>query len=289
MENTKLSFEVEVPPGLPPIVRLCGEVDFHSKDQVCEVFDRLFEDGHSCIHADLTDLFYIDSSGLSALVGCAVKATKTGGSIKLLGVNDRVSRLLTLCGAAPFFASPETDMALNYSPNSNAPSQSFWHVSDFSLPSVPGAAAVARGRLSEVIRSLPLSLADGQDVLLAAGEALANAIKHGCKCDPDQRINVRCVAGPGKLAIDIIDTGLGFDPSLVALPTPHSLTEGGMGIYVMRELMDEVSFSFADGNTKVQLVKYIRCPKADNVSGPLTPALSRPAGEEAEDGATLLA
>lgn len=253
--------------GPPPIVRLRGEVDFHSKDRVHEVFDRLLEDGHACIRADLSDLFYVDSSGVSALVGCATKAGKAGGSIELLGVSDRVSRLLILCGAAQFFGSTGADLANAHGPDGNAPSEGFWHVSDFSLPSVPGAAAVARGRLSEVIRSLPVSLADGQDVILAVGEALANAIKHGCKCSPEGRIHVRCVAGSGRLTVEITDTGPGFDPEVVALPTPHTLTEGGMGIYVMRELVDEVSFSFASGGTMVRLVKHIQCVKSSDLLG----------------------
>jgi len=267
MENLKSSLGVEVIEGPPPIVRLRGEVDFHSKDRVHEVFDRLLEDGHACIHADLSDLFYVDSSGLSALVGCATKAGKAGSSIELLSVSDRVSRLLILCGAAPFFGSTGADLVNAHGPDGHPPSEGFWHVSDFSLPSVPGTAAVARGRLSEVIRCLPLPPADGQDVILAAGEALANAIKHGCKCSPDGRIHVRCVAGPGRLTVEITDTGPGFDLAAVALPTPHRLTEGGMGIYVMRELMDEVSFSFTSGGTTVRLVKHIPCLESTDVSG----------------------
>ena len=46
-------------------------------------------------------------------------------------------------------------------------------------------------------------------------------------------------------------------------PSPQRLSEGGMGIYMMRQIMDEVSFCF-DGGTTVRLVKYIKCVPADD-------------------------
>ena len=257
MQSSVSGLNVEVTNDTPPVVKLRGEADFHNKHQICEVFGKLVEDGQAIIHADLSELAYVDSSGLAALVGCAAKASKAGGAIELLGVSDRVSRVLTLCGAAAFFDARGSDVPVCRDGEATAPSEGFWHVSDFSLPASPGAAAIARNRVADVVRSLPLSLTEGQDVLTAVGEALANAIKHGCGCSPEMKISVKCVAGAGRLAVDIIDPGPGFDPEAVGQHTPHSLAEGGMGIYMMRELMDEVSFAF-DNCTTVRLVKHLR-------------------------------
>ena len=266
MGGRTAGLNVEVLNSAPPLVRLTGEADFHNKHQISEVFDRLVKRGQATIQADLSELDYIDSSGLSALVGCAAKASEAGGAIELLGVSERVSRMLTLCGAAAFFRTSLPDVPVCGEGKTMSPAEGFWHVSEFNLSATPDAAAVARGRVADVIRGLPLTLGEGQDVLVAVGEALANAIRHGCGCNPDMTISIRCVAGPSRLAVDVTDHGPGFDPGIVGSPSPQSLSEGGMGIYMMRQIMDEVSFSFGDGTT-VRLVKYInRVASDDNVN-----------------------
>ncbi len=248
---------MEVVGDTPPVVKLSGEADFHNKHRICEAFDELLDDGHATICADLSELAYVDSSGLAALVGCAAKVSKGGGAVELLGVSHRVSRLLTLCGAAPFFRGTDTGVGpAHIDREPTAPSETFWHVSDFSVPASPGAASVARDRVADVVRSLPLNLTEAQDVMMAVGEALANAIKHGCGCCPEMKISVKCVAGPGRLAVDISDPGPGFDPEAVGRRSRRPLAEGGMGIYMMRTLMDEVSFAF-DECTTVRLVKRL--------------------------------
>jgi serine/threonine-protein kinase RsbW len=52
-----------------------------------------------------------------------------------------------------------------------------------------------------------------------------------------------------------MDRGPGFDPLSVPIPVAEQLREGGMGIFFMRTLMDEVSFDCCHGGTNVRLVK----------------------------------
>lgn len=260
MENISAMLNVTVSEGSPPAVRLTGEADFHNRHQISHTFEALLGDGQSTILADLSGLHHIDSSALSVLILCATRASEAGGGIELTGVSERVSRMLTLCGAAAFFDSSVPDVPVGRTQEPSAPARNYWHVSDFSIPASPLAATTARSRVADVIRSLPLSLSDGHDVMVAVGEALANAIKHGCGCDPESRISIKCVAGPSRLAIDIADPGDGFNPEEVPPPSPDALMEGGMGIHLMRELMDEVSFSFDHYCTTVRLVKHVSSP-----------------------------
>ena len=256
MSKSATVLSVEVHAGSQPIVKISGQADFHNQHQISEAFEELFNKKKYIIQTDLEDLHYIDSSALSTLIKCADQANKAGGRIELISISKQVSRVLTLCGAAMFFKADIRDVPVSNDDGRVLPSENFWHVSNFCFQASPGAITFARKRVAEVIRSLPLSSSDCHDTLVAVGEALANAIKHGCGCDPQLRITVKCVAGPNRLAIDITDPGKGFHPDNVPPPSPKTLIEGGMGIYIMRELMDEVSFSF-DGNTTVRLVKYI--------------------------------
>ena len=262
MEESRSELTVVVQRSDPPTLKLSGEADFHNRHRIQEEFDGLLSLGHTRVRADLTDLVYMDSSGISALVCCAAKAAGLGGSIELMGASRQVSRVLNLCGAVAFFASATEEAPTAREGDFRPPSANYWHVCDFSLPATAEAAAAARGRVAGVVRSLPLSLSDGEDVLLAAGEALANAVRHGCAGNPELQIQVKCVAGPHRLVIHIIDPGPGFDPENASPPVPRRLADGGMGIRMMRKLMDEVSFAF-EGGTVVRLVKYIPNPEEE--------------------------
>lgn len=256
MSDPPTALSVHVHRSKPPTVKLAGQADFHNKQRISEAFDRLFNRGHADVRADLGELEYIDSSALSELIRCATKAWHAGGAIELVCVSSRIARMLTLCGAAAFFTSSVRDIPVCGEEGRAGPSEGCWYVSDFSLPACPAAAATARSRVADVVESLALGATESHDVMVAVGEALANAIKHGCACNPQMRITVKCIAGPYRLAIDISDPGAGFSLSGVREPSPESLTEGGMGIHMMRRSMDQVLFSF-DAGTTVRLVKFV--------------------------------
>lgn len=96
---------------------------------------------------------------------------------------------------------------------------------------------------------------------MALREALANAVKHGNKLNPEKRVFVHMVLHPGaELRIEVEDEGQGFDPESVADPTaPNNLLRSsGRGIYYMRQFMDEVSFRSSElGGTHLELVKKL--------------------------------
>jgi serine/threonine-protein kinase RsbW len=104
---------------------------------------------------------------------------------------------------------------------------------------------------------------DGTDVDMevALREALLNAVVHGNREDPSKRIylRVRCRAD-GEVSMAIRDEGAGFEIDSVPDPTaPEQLmSTHGRGIYLMRALMDEVSFH--DGGTVVQMRKRASLP-----------------------------
>jgi len=100
--------------------------------------------------------------------------------------------------------------------------------------------------------------ADGSeiDIETALREALANAVVHGNGENPCKLVYVECRCyTDGDLLITIGDEGRGFDASAVPDPTTaeNRLFEHGRGIYLMKTLMDEVSFE-ASG-TVVQMRK----------------------------------
>lgn len=97
---------------------------------------------------------------------------------------------------------------------------------------------------------------DMMRVELALEEALANAIRHGCCDDPTKQLQC-CVTidDRGEVVIVVRDPGKGFDPGGVPDPlAPENvLKPSGRGVYLINQLMDEVSF--ADGGREVRMRK----------------------------------
>lgn len=94
------------------------------------------------------------------------------------------------------------------------------------------------------------------EVELALQEALANAIRHGCKNDPTRQ--VQCcinVDASGEILIAVRDPGSGFDRSRVADPlAPENIFKSsGRGIFLINQLMDQVDFR--DGGRELQMRK----------------------------------
>ncbi len=81
-------------------------------------------------------------------------------------------------------------------------------------------------------------------IKLALEEALANAVKHGNRADPDKKITVSYAVSDEKAVIIVRDEGSGFEPENIPdcteperLPMPN-----GRGIMLIRSYMDEVCY-----------------------------------------------
>ncbi len=75
--------------------------------------------------------------------------------------------------------------------------------------------------------------------------ALANAIAYGNRHDVAKLVRVRVEVLPDAVRIHVSDDGDGFDPARVPDPTiPENLErENGRGLFVLRHLVDSVSFN----------------------------------------------
>jgi serine/threonine-protein kinase RsbW len=88
-------------------------------------------------------------------------------------------------------------------------------------------------------------------IQLATDEAASNIIEHAYHGIPGGKIEISCGMERGLLTIVLKDHGKSFDPSSVRPPNLKAdLSErqiGGLGIYLMRKLMDEVHYESVPG------------------------------------------
>jgi serine/threonine-protein kinase RsbW len=99
-------------------------------------------------------------------------------------------------------------------------------------------------------------------IALAVDEACTNIIKHAYRFDPDKKISVTVKPKTRGLEIAIVDTGTGFDPTRVQAPDMKEYLShyrhGGLGVYLMKSLMDKVEYSIDSGRqNEVRLTKYL--------------------------------
>jgi len=93
---------------------------------------------------------------------------------------------------------------------------------------------------------------------IAVIEAGTNAIQHGNVFAEDKAVTFDFSVDPSGVVVEVEDHGSGFDPNRVQDPTDASalLNPHGRGLYLMRSLVDEVTFETRpDHGTRVRLRK----------------------------------
>jgi serine/threonine-protein kinase RsbW len=133
-------------------------------------------------------------------------------------------------------------------------------VIELEIPARAEFVALARLVVSALAAS-DSSLADERidDLKLAVSEACTNAIEAHDAAGSEERVLVRCWAAVDALEVSVEDRGEGFDPA--QLPDHPPVTdpdrlkfERGLGIPLIRALVDEVEFSSTGHGTSVHLV-----------------------------------
>ncbi|MET8908162.1 ATP-binding protein [Micromonospora sp. NPDC004551] len=119
------------------------------------------------------------------------------------------------------------------------------------LPADPARLAPTRERLRGWLRAHGVSEWDVETVLIAAGEACANAIEHGYRFAPEGITTLRAKLHDDHLVIEVRDRG-GWRPDADA-----DRAERGRGRMIMTRVMDEVSIAGTAEGTTVRLVKRL--------------------------------
>ena len=99
-------------------------------------------------------------------------------------------------------------------------------------------------------------------VNLALDEVVTNIVRHGFEDPKDQEVIAQVIAKPTEVITEVSDSGRAFDP--LAVPPPNldaplaERTLGGLGIHLVRSLMDGVDYRRADGKNVLTMRKRIR-------------------------------
>ena len=148
-------------------------------------------------------------------------------------------------------------MVLDASVVGTGDSETIYQVEHLSAFSTPERVRDLRQQVMRFLSLSPFSPDDLTSVEIAIGEACTNAMRHGSPRGADDEIRVKCMRNDHTLVVEITDCGCGFDPRVTLPLLCDELREDGMGLLLMRGLVDSVEFEFEAGTT-VRLVKHRR-------------------------------
>ncbi|MFB5663941.1 STAS domain-containing protein [Alteribacillus sp. HJP-4] len=92
-----LDIRTEEKDGLA-VLHVGGEIDAYTAPQLREALIPLTEKEGNQVSVDLTEVDYIDSTGLGIFIGALKSSHAHDSSLKLTGLNDRVMRLFSITG-----------------------------------------------------------------------------------------------------------------------------------------------------------------------------------------------
>jgi serine/threonine-protein kinase RsbW len=133
---------------------------------------------------------------------------------------------------------------------------------ELSIPASPEYIAIVRLVVSS-LASARRNLADQRidDLKLAVSEACTNAIEAHARAGVDLPVTVVVFEADERMEVEIVDHGGGFDPDDVPLHPPVTDPsrlnfERGLGIPLIRTLVDLARFESSDDGTRVRMILF---------------------------------
>ena len=131
------------------------------------------------------------------------------------------------------------------------------------VPSSTENLALIREFVGNIAQQSGMDAKDSGKLELAVDEACANVIEHAYGHDITKEVIIRASLDDETLRIDVEDTGRGFDPNSVDQEELdemiHKRRTGGLGMRLMKTLMDEVHYEIEPGKkNELHMVKHLR-------------------------------
>lgn len=132
------------------------------------------------------------------------------------------------------------------------------------VPAKPQYVSVIRLTISGLAVRVGFTYDEIEDLKIATSEAITNVVHHAYKESEDGEVVIGCALFDDKIEIMVADYGVSFNfEEIKSKVGPYRedenvalLREGGLGIYLMETLMDEVKLN-NEGGVTVFMTKYV--------------------------------
>jgi anti-sigma regulatory factor (Ser/Thr protein kinase) len=133
----------------------------------------------------------------------------------------------------------------------------------FSLPSVDGEERLAIDRVAAALSGSPIEPSRLERLKTAVGETVMNAIEHGNRYHPELEVLVAVEVGHDQVVVRVTDHGgdravpEAEEPDIEAKLAGEQ-TPRGWGLFLIREMVDEVNTVVSDGMHTVELLMKLK-------------------------------
>ena len=117
---------------------------------------------------------------------------------------------------------------------------------------------IIENAIDEIAGAIGVNQDNYGKILVAALEAVNNAIVHGNKSSTNKLVDVEIEFDENQIKITVTDEGEGFDPKKIPDPTmPENIEElSGRGVFLMTKLADSITFN-EKGNSVTMFFKEV--------------------------------
>jgi serine/threonine-protein kinase RsbW len=127
------------------------------------------------------------------------------------------------------------------------------------IPAKPEYITLCRLALTGLVQLRDIGEDTTADLKLALTEAVSNSVRHAYGSKGDGHVDITYELRPDRLGIEVVDDGAGFDPHEAASGEAEELSEGGLGIAIIRTIADEFEIDSKPGarGSRLRFVKLL--------------------------------
>lgn len=127
------------------------------------------------------------------------------------------------------------------------------------IPAKPEYIALGRLALTGLAKARGLDSDVIADLKLALTEAVSNSVRHAYGSGADGQVDIRYELRADRISVEVIDDGAGFDPEETPSFDGDELSEGGLGIAIIRTIADGVEIESRPGvrGSRLRFVKNL--------------------------------
>lgn len=123
------------------------------------------------------------------------------------------------------------------------------------VPGKPEYVRTVRLAISSIADSAGFDIEEVDDIKVAVSEACSNIVRHGKN---NNFYQVVCEIAKDKMVISIEDEAGGYDVTKYKEPVMGDIKEGGLGIFIIKALMDDVDIvSELGAGTSIKMIKKL--------------------------------
>lgn len=129
-------------------------------------------------------------------------------------------------------------------------------VVEMEIPSAPEYVGIVRHAIEGIARRMSFDAVQVEDLKIAVGEACTNAVKYGCPRDDAHMVGIRCTVLVDGLMVEVSNSIV--DCAHPRVPVKPDLSrEGGLGLYLIRHLVDEMHITWGSETATVRMLKRL--------------------------------